>query len=315
MFHYYFVLFILFHLFSSGCDTGFGHEAALELNKEGFTVFAACLFPDRQAARSLLVSAKNAQRMHLLAIDVTNDLTVRLALEEVEKVLQSNPKVKLWAVVNNAGVCPYGEVEWGSFDQVKKTLEVNALGQVLVTRTFLPLIRQCKGRIVNINSGASRVSVPGMVPYCMSKFASLAFTEGLRRELFKFGVKVISIEPLFHKTPMCNVKMIEGLLEKSWKETDPEIKSAYGSKYYKRMLKQITAISLFTEEKLTIVTDAIKESVMNSRPSYHYFASNWWHRMFYTISMYITPQESCENGFKLFSVLNGRSTPFPDLID
>lgn len=44
-----------------------------------------------------------------------------------------------------------------------------------------------------------RVVLPGMTPYSMSKFAAIALSDGLRREMKKWGVTVHSIEPSFYK--------------------------------------------------------------------------------------------------------------------
>lgn len=56
----------------------------------------------------------------------------------------SFPEV-LWAVVNNAGLSTFGEVEWVQEHTFKKMLEVNVMGIVTVTKAFLPLIRRAKG--------------------------------------------------------------------------------------------------------------------------------------------------------------------------
>lgn len=44
-----------------------------------------------------------------------------------------------------------------------------------------------------------RVTVPGFTPYAMSKYAAVAFTDGLRRELKKFSVSVHVIEPSLYR--------------------------------------------------------------------------------------------------------------------
>ena len=52
----------------------------------------------------------------------------------------------LWGVVNNAGTACWGEVEWVSLDRYKRLAEVNLWGMIRVTKAFLPLIRQSKGK-------------------------------------------------------------------------------------------------------------------------------------------------------------------------
>lgn len=58
----------------------------------------------------------------------------------------------LWGVVNNAGICYFAELEMTSDKLFRKVLDVNLLGLVNVTKTFLPLVRLAKGRIVNMSS-------------------------------------------------------------------------------------------------------------------------------------------------------------------
>jgi NAD(P)-dependent dehydrogenase (short-subunit alcohol dehydrogenase family) len=41
-----------------------------------------------------------------------------------------------------------------------------------------------------------------MIPYSISKFGVVSFSAGLRRELARYGVRVVSIEPGFIQTPM-----------------------------------------------------------------------------------------------------------------
>lgn len=51
----------------------------------------------------------------------------------------------LWAVVNNAGVSMFGEVEFTTMDTYKQVSEVNLWGTIRVTKAVLPLIRRAKG--------------------------------------------------------------------------------------------------------------------------------------------------------------------------
>jgi NAD(P)-dependent dehydrogenase (short-subunit alcohol dehydrogenase family) len=232
-----------------------------------------------------------------------------MAHEEVTKKLSSLQGVQFHAVVNNAGICPYGELEWGSFEMIKRVLEVNTFGQVLVTRTFLPLIRESQGRIINVNSVAARFSVPAMVPYCMSKYASLAFTEGLRREVAKFGVKVISIEPYFFDTKMTQEEAIGKEVEKIWKASSKEVRDAYGEHYMKRLTKQSKLIRPFVIKTLDPVIKAFKHAITATRPQYHYVCADFSTRMMIYTGWYLWPQETIESLCQWFLVTTKRSEP------
>lgn len=62
---------------------------ALNLDRQGFTVFAGCLFSDREGARSLKEDSKN---IHLVQLDVTDDWQVQKAVQTVKENLNGKGK-------------------------------------------------------------------------------------------------------------------------------------------------------------------------------------------------------------------------------
>jgi NAD(P)-dependent dehydrogenase (short-subunit alcohol dehydrogenase family) len=61
----------------------------------------------------------------------------------------------LWGLVNNAGLQVISApLELQSKLAIEKTLTVNLLGVMYVTKAFLPLLRHSKGRIVSVTSDA-----------------------------------------------------------------------------------------------------------------------------------------------------------------
>ncbi len=71
--------------------------------------------------------------------------------------LNADLLTELWAIVNNAGVLWGFEVELTDLEYFKETMEVNGFGPIRVTKAFLPLLRQSRGRIVNITSMGSKL--------------------------------------------------------------------------------------------------------------------------------------------------------------
>ncbi|XP_045607758.1 D-beta-hydroxybutyrate dehydrogenase, mitochondrial isoform X2 [Procambarus clarkii] len=175
----------------TGCDTGFGNTLALHLDNLGFRVFAGCLQAGGEGAENL--KRNGSQRLHVLQMDVTKQEQVDKAAEEVKELLPSGEG--LWGLVNNAGVCTLGPVEWVPIEGFRKDPEVNVYGLMAVTKTFLPLVRKAKGRVVNVASVAGRMSARFMAPYCASKYAVEGFSDALRQEMNPFGVDVCIIEP------------------------------------------------------------------------------------------------------------------------
>lgn len=94
----------------------------------------------------------------------------------------------LWAVVNNAGVLHIAApLEWQTKEHFEKTLNVNLYGAIMITKAFLPLLRESKGRLVNMSSVASMVAFPGVVAYNVSKSALEAYTDTFRYRICGFS--------------------------------------------------------------------------------------------------------------------------------
>ena len=65
----------------------------------------------------------------------------------------------LWGLVNNAGILYVLPIEWTPLDIFKRTADVNLWGMIDVTKTFLPLVKKARGRVVNFSSVAGKESV------------------------------------------------------------------------------------------------------------------------------------------------------------
>uniref|UniRef100_A0A3B3VJ93 Hydroxysteroid (11-beta) dehydrogenase 2 n=1 Tax=Poecilia latipinna TaxID=48699 RepID=A0A3B3VJ93_9TELE len=135
----------------AGCDTGFGNAAAKHLDSLGLDVFATVLDLTGDGARALRRSCSS--RLTLLQVDITQPQQVQQALLDTKAKLGLRG---LWGLVNNAGVCVnLGDAELSLMSNFRGCMEVNFFGTVSVTKSFLPLLRQAKGRIVNISSPAA----------------------------------------------------------------------------------------------------------------------------------------------------------------
>jgi NAD(P)-dependent dehydrogenase (short-subunit alcohol dehydrogenase family) len=104
-----------------------------------------------------------------------------------------------------------------------------------MTKAFLPIFKQqAIGRtygdsqIVNMVSMAGMLSAGGIAlpAYEVSKNAAEAFTDALRLEMKMFGVKVVSVNPSFHSTPL--VSDTQKKLKEAWENMSPDLQKEYG---------------------------------------------------------------------------------------
>lgn len=97
-------------------------------------------------------------------------------------------------LVNNAGIANGDSLADLSFDDIKKTIDVNLMGPIWFTKTVLPsMIQNGRGQIVNIASAAGLMGIPRLSDYCASKFGLVGFSDALRLELKGGGYKNIKV--------------------------------------------------------------------------------------------------------------------------
>jgi NAD(P)-dependent dehydrogenase (short-subunit alcohol dehydrogenase family) len=280
------------------------------LNKAGFHVFAGCLFPEGDGAKKLERSAFYPNRLTVIGLDITRDSDIEQLYNRVREHCQGEAGDKLWALVNNAGILRLGELEWGSFDHTfQSVIEVNTMGAVKMTRKFLPLLRESKGRLVNVASVAGRISAPTMVSYSMSKYAIVAFTEGLRREVAKFGVKVSSIEPFIFATRLATKEYMDSLLDMCWETTPQEARDSYGERYFRGFKKRSWFISKWmTNSGPEAVVEAILDAIRSPEPLFTYTVASLLTRPVLWLTRSV-PQEWFDIGFHWFMRLSKGDKP------
>jgi len=176
----------------TGCDSGFGEMAAVQLAKLKFHVIAGCLTTK---------GCDNLKGKVALALqcDVTKDENIAQFVAETGAYCKTNG-CKVWAVVNNAGIGPGGCMDWYSMAMYRRLLEVNLFGLIAVTKAFLPLLKRNPGaRYINLSSLAGIVGGSKMSAYCASKHAVEGFAKCLRVEMQPWGLHMVNINPGFMK--------------------------------------------------------------------------------------------------------------------
>jgi short-subunit dehydrogenase len=106
---------------------------------------------------------------------------------------------------NNAGVVTGKAFARHSTDEIERTVRINVLGVMHVTRALLPaMLRRGSGHVVNIASAAGYLPNPGMSVYVASKWAVLGWSESLRIELerARSGIRVTTVTPSYVDTGM-----------------------------------------------------------------------------------------------------------------
>jgi NAD(P)-dependent dehydrogenase (short-subunit alcohol dehydrogenase family) len=168
----------------TGCSTGIGRATALKLARSGHPVYATARRPES-------LDELAAEGCHVLALDVTDEQSMRAA---VDTVVAAHGAVDV--LVNNAGYSQSGAVETIAMDDLRRQFETNVFGLVRMCQLVLPGMRaKGSGRIVNMSSMGANFTFPGGGAYHATKYAVEALSDALRFEVKGFGVGVTVVQP------------------------------------------------------------------------------------------------------------------------
>jgi 3-oxoacyl-[acyl-carrier protein] reductase len=182
----------------TGGSRGIGRAVAKAFSAEGAKV--AVVYRGSQEAADGLVGEIAGAGGTALAVqaDVVDRAAVTACVRRVEKELGP-----VTILVNSAGVIADGLFVRLTPEEWQKVLQTNLGGTFNFCHELaFAMMRQRKGRIINISSVAATHVNPGQTNYAASKGAINSFTRALAVELAKRGVTVNAIAPGFIETDM-----------------------------------------------------------------------------------------------------------------
>ena len=179
----------------TGTSSGIGQEAAREFAKKG-----AKLILVARRKQKLDELEKELKKFNIEIMTCPCDISDKSQVKKMSKeVLQKFGSIDI--LVNNAGFAIYGSVSDLTIEEIESQMATNYFGMVYCIKNFLPSMTERKsGHIVNVASVAASFGLPGIAPYCASKFAMLGFSEGLKHELKGTGIGITVVSPIMVRT-------------------------------------------------------------------------------------------------------------------
>lgn len=205
----------------TGCSSGIGHGLVKKFINEGFTVYGSV----RKKGDGARLQKEFGKSFQALYFDVTKEEDIKKAAKAVKKGLNGE---KLFALINNAGIVTSGPLVLQPISEIKHTLDVNAIGPILVARHFFELLLpkggdEKAGRIINVGSISGKFSFPFIGAYVASKHALEGISSVMSMEFQKHKIPVILAGFGFVKTEIVS------------KGTNPE--DYKNSPYYQNMVE------------------------------------------------------------------------------
>ncbi|XP_029191633.2 short-chain dehydrogenase/reductase family 9C member 7-like [Acropora millepora] len=248
----------------TGCGSGFGKEITQRLDHLGFRVLATCRTQEGVESVTQVCSEK----IKTYVMDVTDTKNVQEVFEKIKNEILGEEG--LWGLINNAGKLEVGMVDWQSLESFKGIADVNLWGTILVTQTFLPLVKKARGRVINMGSILGRIVMPYLPAYSISKYGVAAFSDALRREMLPWGVRVSIIEAGAHRTKLLSGDILAKQWESQWNQLTDELKQEYGQEGLKKGLNSLKFLHGVSSPNTGNVVSSVIHALTSRDPQSHY---------------------------------------------
>ncbi|MEG0894654.1 MAG: 3-oxoacyl-[acyl-carrier-protein] reductase [Oscillospiraceae bacterium] len=185
----------------TGATQGLGKATAIRLAKDGFDIAINCHSQKSMETKGVEVQ-KECEAYGVRAVCFVADVSDFSACEQmVKEVKESLGSIDV--LVNNAGITKDGLLARMSEEQFDAVTNANYKGVFNVTRHITPIMmKQRKGKIINMSSVAGVYGNAGQFNYSASKAGIVGMTLSAAKELGARNITVNAIAPGFIETEM-----------------------------------------------------------------------------------------------------------------
>ncbi|MDD5749145.1 MAG: SDR family NAD(P)-dependent oxidoreductase [Actinomycetota bacterium] len=178
----------------TGAASGMGRETSLLLAGEGCNL--VLVDKDTEGLKKVEeeVREKGVESFSVSA-DITSSSDIQSLVKEARRRTGG-----IDILVNTAGIGQSADLRHTTEEEWRRLFEINFFSQIKMTNSFLPMLIESKGQIVNFSSGQAFFPVPTWGAYAASKAAFATYSECLSWELSVFGIRVTTVFPGLVKT-------------------------------------------------------------------------------------------------------------------
>ncbi len=192
----------------TGASRGIGKAIAISLAKEGAEVIINYSSSLENANKVVSEIFSFGGKAYPLQADISNENSVN---EFIKNVLDKNKTIDV--LVNNAGITKDGLLMRMKTDDWQKVLDLNLSGVFYCTRAVSrQMLKQKKGRIINITSVVGLMGNPGQANYSAAKAGVVGLTQSAAKEFASRGITVNAVAPGFISTDMTKDLNSESIL-------------------------------------------------------------------------------------------------------
>ncbi len=187
--------------FITGGTRGIGKKIAITLAKDGYDIAI-----NYRKENDDLENIKNEiEKTNVKFLAVKGDVTdIDSTQQMVNDIIKEYGKIDV--LVNNAGITKDTLLVRMKKEEFEDVIDVNLIGTFNITKNVIPyMIKQRKGRIINISSVVGISGNAGQTNYSASKAGIIGFTKSLAKEVGSRNILVNAVAPGFIETQMTDI--------------------------------------------------------------------------------------------------------------
>jgi NAD(P)-dependent dehydrogenase (short-subunit alcohol dehydrogenase family) len=192
----------------TGASRGIGRAIALRLGRDGARV--AVHYGRDEAAAKEVVAAIGEDRAFAVRAELSAPDAAEVLVDEVASRFDG-----LDILVNNAAIGASSDLEHTTLEEFNRIFAVNVRSPFFIVQRALPLLRD-GGRIINISSGVTRIAMPEIITYSLTKGAIDAFGHTLAAQLGERGITVNTVAPGVVETDNTAAMLSESGAMEAW---------------------------------------------------------------------------------------------------
>jgi NAD(P)-dependent dehydrogenase (short-subunit alcohol dehydrogenase family) len=192
----------------TGASRGIGRAIAKRLAQEGACV-AVHYGKNRDAAEEAVREIERSGGSGFtIGTELQSSSGVQVLYESLDAELKERTGDNRFDIlVNNAGIALMKSIEETTEQNFDEIMTLNVKAPFFLTQQALPRLRD-EGRIINLSSAVTRIAIPAIPAYSMTKGAVNTLTLVLSKQLGPRGITVNAIQPGFIDTDM-NAAMLQ----------------------------------------------------------------------------------------------------------